>query len=267
MNGAGCREAGRHGLLTGICLPVGSRDVGAAAEDGMDARIGAAVTEQVAFLFDMDGTIADTMPFHLQAWMDLLGELGIRTSPQDFLRTTSGKMNHQILNGVLGLSLGDRELAQYEAKKESRFRELCRARLQPIAGLAEFLAESHRSSVALAVATAAGKANRDLVLDGLGIRSEFRVVIGAEDVRNGKPDPEIFLRAADALCVEPSRCVVFEDAIAGVEAAGRAGMKAVALTTGLDAREFRGHPAVIRIAKDYTSLRPQALVDDARQRL
>lgn len=223
------------------------------------------MTDQVAFLFDMDGTIADTMPFHLQAWMDLLGELGIRTSPQEFLRTTSGKMNRQILNGVLGMSLSDSKLAQFEARKESRFRELCRARLRPITGLADFLAESRRSNVALAVATAAGKENRDLVLEGLGIASDFQVVVGAEDVRNGKPDPEIFLRAADGLQVEPSCCVVFEDAIAGVEAAGRAGMKVVALTTSLDAQDFQGHPAVMRIAKDYTSLRPQALVDAVRR--
>jgi beta-phosphoglucomutase family hydrolase len=234
---------------------------------GSGSRIGAAVTDQVAFLFDMDGTIADTMPFHLQAWMELLGELGNRMSPQEFLRKTSGKMNHQILNGVLGMALSTAELARFEARKESRFRELCRDRLRPILGLVAFLEESRRSSVALAVATAAGKENRDLVLEGLGIASAFRVVIGAEDVRNGKPDPEIFLKAAGGLQVDPARCVVFEDAVAGVEAAGRAGMKAVALTTSLDAREFQGHPAVIRIAKDYTSLRPQTLVDAVRHRV
>jgi len=128
------------------------------------------VIEQVAFLFDMDGTIADTMPFHLQAWMDLLGELGVRTSPQEFLRMTSGKMNHQILNEVLGMSLCDAELARFEARKESRFRELCRPHLRPIAGLADFLAESRRSNVAMAVATAAGKENRALVLEGLGLQ-------------------------------------------------------------------------------------------------
>jgi beta-phosphoglucomutase family hydrolase len=225
------------------------------------------VIEQVAFLFDMDGTIADTMPFHLQAWMDLLGELGVRTSPQEFLRMTSGKMNHQILNEVLGMSLCDAELARFEARKESRFRELCRPHLRPIAGLADFLAESRRSNVAMAVATAAGKENRALVLEGLGIAADFRVVVGAEDVRNGKPDPEIFLKAASGLQVDPSRCVVFEDAIPGVEAADRAGMRAVALTTSLDAREFQGYPAVIRIARDYTSLRPQALVDAVRNRV
>ena len=225
------------------------------------SAVGKTVAEQTAFLFDMDGTLADTMPFHLQAWMDLLGELGIRMAPQEFLRKTSGKMNHQILRDVLGMARCDAELARLEARKESRFRALCGAHLRPIAGLADFLAESRRLKVSLAVATAAGQENREFVLGGLGIACDFRIVVGAEDVRYGKPDPEIFLKAADALHVDPSRCVVFEDAISGIEAAGRAGMMAVALTTSLDAREFQGHSAVIYIAKDYTLLRPQTLME------
>jgi beta-phosphoglucomutase family hydrolase len=228
------------------------------------AAVGKTVAEQTAFLFDMDGTLADTMPFHLQAWMELLGQFGIRMAPQEFLRKTSGKMNHQILREVLGLALCDADLARFETRKESRFRALCGAHLRPIAGLADFLAESRRLNASLAVATAAGKENREFVLEGLGIASDFCIVIGAEDVRKGKPHPEIFLKAADALHVDPSRCVVFEDAVAGVEAAGRAGMKAVALTTSLDAREFKGHSAVIQIAKDYTLLRPQTLVESVK---
>src|SRR5512136_2780407 len=113
---------------------------------------GTRVAEQTAFLFDMDGTLADTMPFHLQAWMDLLGELGVRVPPQEFLRKTSGKMNHQILRDVLGMALCDADIARFEARKESRFRALCHTHLKPIAGLADFLAESRRLRVLLAVA-------------------------------------------------------------------------------------------------------------------
>ena len=214
----------------------------------------------------MDGTLADTMPFHLQAWMDLLCELGVRVAPQEFLRKTSGKTNHQILHEVLGMSLSEADFTRFEERKESRFRVLCRDHLRPIAGLTDFLAESRCLNISMAVATAAGKTNREFVLGGLGIASDFRVVIGAEDVRNGKPHPEIFLKAAEALRVDPSGCVVFEDAISGIEAAGRAGMKAVALTTSLNTREFQGHPAVIHIAKDYTRLQPQALVEAMRHR-
>jgi HAD superfamily hydrolase (TIGR01509 family) len=195
--------------------------------------------------------------------MDLLGELGVRLAPQEFLRKTSGKMNHQILREIPAVPMSDADLAVFEARKESLCRRLCRPHLKPIAGLIGFLAESRRLGISMAVATAAGKANREFVLDGLGIAPHFHAVIGAEDVRNGKPHPEIFLKAADRLRVDPAHCVVFEDAIFGIEAAGRAGMKAVALATSLAAGEFQTHPAVVCIARDYTSLQPRALLDAA----
>lgn len=219
--------------------------------------------EQTAFLFDMDGTIADTMPFHLQAWMDLLGQRGVRMAPQEFLRVTSGKTNRQILREILAVPMSDADLAVFEARKESLFRTLCRPHLKPIAGLMGFLAESRRLGISMALATAAGKANREFVLDGLGIAPHFQVVIGPEDVRNGKPHPEVFLKAADTLRVDPAHCVVLEDSVSGIEAAGRAGMKAVALATSLTAGEFQTHPAVICIARDYTTLQPRALLDAA----
>jgi beta-phosphoglucomutase len=117
----------------------------------------------------------------------------------------------------------------------------------------------------MAVATAAGKANREFVLGSLRITPYFNSVVGAEDVKNGKPHPEIFLKAAARLDVVPGSCVVFEDAVAGVEAAGRAGMRAAALTTSLDAREFGGLPAVICARTDYVGLEPRDLVEALTQ--
>ena len=216
---------------------------------------------QAAFLFDMDGTLVDSMPFHGRAWMELLVEFDVRMGTEEFLRQTSGKTNRQILREVLGIPLSDAELSVFEERKELLFRSLCRPHLKPIAGLMEFLAASRRLGVPMAVATAAGRANREFALGGLGIGSYFDAVVGAEDVRHGKPHPEIFLRAAERLGADPAKCVVFEDALSGIEAAGRAGMGAVALTTSLAVREFRGYPAVIQIAGDYVSLHPHALVE------
>jgi HAD superfamily hydrolase (TIGR01509 family) len=173
-------------------------------------------------------------------------------------------MNHQILREVLGIPVSDEDLEAFDARKESLFRTLCRPALRPIGGLMEFLSDARRQGIRMALATAAGKANREFTLDGLGVTAYFDAVVGAEDVRSGKPDPEIFLRAAERVGAAPSSCVVFEDALSGVEAAARAGMKAVAMTTSLTAGEFAGHPAVIRIADDYTSLRPQAILRLAR---
>jgi beta-phosphoglucomutase len=158
------------------------------------------------------------------------------------------------------MSLSDADIAALEERKESLFRALCRTGVQPIAGLIPFLAESGRLGISMAVATAAGRVNREFVLNGLGIASHFTAVVGPEDVQCGKPHPEIFLKAAARLGVHPTRCLVFEDALSGIEAAGRAGMKTVALTTSFDAQEFQDHPAVIYIARDYTHLQPHTLM-------
>jgi beta-phosphoglucomutase len=215
----------------------------------------------IAFLFDMDGTLVHSMPFHIRAWMQLLGELGMQMTPEEFLRQTSGQTNRQILQDVLRTPLSDVETEALAERKEALYRSLYRPHLQPIAGLVDFLNEARRLHLPMAVATAAGKANRDFVLEGLGIESYFSVVVGVEDVQHGKPHPEIFLKAAERLGVAPGNCLVFEDALAGIEAACRAGMRVVALATSVDAREFQRLPAVIRVVEDYTSLRPQSLLE------
>ena len=218
------------------------------------------MSRQSAFIFDMDGTLVDSMLFHIQAWMDLLAERGMRATPDAFLRQTGGKTNHQILREVFGECLSEAEIAAYAERKEALYRSLYRSHLKPLAGLVEFLNEAQRLHIPMAVATSAGKANREFVLQGLGIESYFSAVIGVEEIQEGKPHPEIFLKAAQKLGVDPADCLVFEDALAGIEAAFRAGMKAVALTTTVDRETFQGLPAVIRIAKDFTSLLPRALL-------
>jgi beta-phosphoglucomutase len=215
---------------------------------------------KIAFLFDMDGTLADTMPFHLRAWIALLGERGIQVEPEAFLRQTAGQTNREICDRTLGLRLTDAELADFEERKESAFRDLCRPHLAPIAGLRPFLDASRNLSIPLAVATSACRANRDLVLEGLGLAPYFAAVVGVEEIQRGKPDPEIFLKAADRLGVEPGGCLVFEDALTGVEAASRAGMRAVALATILAPAEFEGRPGVIRVVRDYAGLEPEELI-------
>ena len=215
---------------------------------------------QVAFIFDMDGTLVDSMPYHVQAWMALLADRGVQTTPEAFLRQTGGKTNHQILREVFGDRLTGEEIARYARQKEALYRDLFRPHLEPIDGLIGFLNGAQHLHVPMAVATSAGKANRDFVLKGLGLEPYFTAVVGVEEIQEGKPHPEIFLRTAEKLGVAPAGCLVFEDALAGIEAADRAGMKAVALTTSVEGGEFRGLPAVIQVARDYTSLSPQALL-------
>lgn len=218
------------------------------------------MARQKAFIFDMDGTLVDSMPFHIRAWTELLAEHGLQTTPQAFLRQTGGKTNRQILREIFGDHLAESEITACAKRKEALYRSLFRPYLKPIDGLFPFLNEAQRLHIPMGVATSAGKANRDFVLEGLAIAAYFSVVVGVEEIQEGKPDPEIFLTAADRLGVIPADCLVFEDALAGIEAASRAGMQAVALTTTVEGEAFHGLPAVIRVAKDFTPLRPQALL-------
>jgi beta-phosphoglucomutase len=218
------------------------------------------MAEEAGFIFDMDGVLVDSMPFHVEAWVQVLGQQGVHKTREEFLRDLAGKTNRAILRRWFGPTFPDADMAALEARKETLYRRLYRPALKPLDGLLDFLAAATRLGIPMAVATAAGRANRGFVLDGLGIRQYFTAAVGPEEVPDGKPHPGMFLRAAEHLGLPPARCLVFEDALAGVEAATRAGMKAVALTTSRTAPEFDAWPAVVQTAPDFTALRPDALL-------
>ena len=186
-----------------------------------------------AFIFDMDGTLADTMPYHQLAWDALFADLGVTVDRDDFFRWSAGLTNREILPRLLGHDFPPDELLAASEKKEAHYRELYRPALSAIRGAQPFLQRTLDAGYLRALGTAAPPGNVELVLDGLNLRRYFQAVVGGADVSHGKPDPEIFLRAADKLGAAPANCVVFEDAPAGIEAARRAGMACVVVTTTL----------------------------------
>ena len=186
-----------------------------------------------AFIFDMDGTLADTMPYHQLAWDALFVDLGVTVDRDDFFSWSAGLTNREILPRLLGHDFPLDELLAASEKKEAHYRELYRPALATIRGAVPFLQRTLAAGYLRAVGTAAPPDNVDLVLDGLNLREYFQAVVGGADVSHGKPDPEIFLRAAEKLGAAPADCVVFEDAPAGIEAARRAGMSCVVVTTTL----------------------------------
>lgn len=208
-----------------------------------------------AFIFDMDGTLADSMPFHEQAWNALMPELGVKVDRDEFFRWSAGLTNREIFPRLLGRALADDELKALSERKEALYRQLYAPHCAPLRGTVEFLRETERAGIQRAVGTAAPPENVTLVLDGLDLRRYFQTVVGGADIRHGKPDPDVFLIAAARLGVQPSDCLVFEDAPAGVEAARRAGMQCVVVTTTLTAAQARllpdtGH--VVRVVADFT---------------
>lgn len=209
-----------------------------------------------AVVFDMDGTLVDNMSFHNQAWVALARRLGLALTAEDFQTNFAGRKNEEILPTLLGRPLSHEELNGLAEEKETHYRTLYRPHLKLLNGAEAFIARMREARVPMAVATAAPHGNRELVLDGLGIRSLFTRVVGAEEVTRGKPAPDIFLAAAKALGVEPSACLAFEDAILGVISAREAGMPVVGLTTTTSAEQLREAGAQW-IVPDFTALPPE----------
>jgi beta-phosphoglucomutase family hydrolase len=210
--------------------------------------------EKTAFIFDMDGTIVDNMAFHTQSWIRFFEQRGMAIDAHEFFRTTAGRQGKEIIRAHLGEQLADDEVKRLNVEKEAVYRELYGPHRKTVAGFDALVARAKTQGVALAVATAAPNANIEFTLDGLDLRRHFGVVVGAADVARGKPNPDGFLLAAERCGAAPAHCIVFEDAPLGVEAARRAGMRCVVLTTTLPAEAFAEFDNVIAIAEDFSKL-------------
>jgi beta-phosphoglucomutase len=157
------------------------------------------------------------------------------TAPEDFERRMFGKHNADILSTLFGGALGPDEVRRRGAEKESLYRELMAPVIADhiVPGVIGFLEQRHAGHP-MAVASNAERANVDFVLEAAGLRKYFRVVIDGDQVAQPKPDPEIFLRAAESLGVSPRECIIFEDSLAGVAAARACGARVAGLLTTHD---------------------------------
>jgi len=207
-----------------------------------------------AVLWDMDGVIVDTFDGHYRAWKHTFDSLGHPFTLADFTRTF-GMNNRLILHTILGYDLPEEELQRVSDSKEEFFREGIRGSAQLLPGVADWLKRFGELGLRQAVASSAPQANVDALLDELGIRDNFQAEVAGAAMR-GKPDPAIFLLAAQLLGVEPKSCLVIEDAIAGVEAAQRAGMRCVAVQTTNPAEKLNGADVIV---KDLTCLKLEML--------
>jgi beta-phosphoglucomutase family hydrolase len=213
-----------------------------------------------AFIFDMDGTLVDNMRWHMQTWFQLGAELGLTLEEGDFHTRLAGRTNEAIFAALLGEAITPAEATRRGEEKEARYRELYAPHQAPIAGLVELLVAARGAGVHLAVATSADPPNIDFTLDGCDLRRRFEVVVGGREVARAKPEPDLFLEAARRLGVEPAACTVFEDTRSGLEAARRAGMRAVAISTSLDRPTLAALPGVGRVIEDYRGLTVESLV-------
>jgi beta-phosphoglucomutase len=188
-----------------------------------------------AALWDMDGTMVDTAELHFQAWETVCREHGRDFTRADFA-ATFGRRNPEIIHTLFGERFNDEQSAALADRKEEVYRAAASAGVVLLPGARTLLDNLHRAGFVQAIGSSAPRANLELILRLTGVARFFDAVIGSEDTQRGKPDPQVFLVAAERLGVPPARCVVFEDAVAGVQAARAGGMKGVAV-------RFVGHHA------------------------
>lgn len=205
-------------------------------------------------LFDMDGVLVDNTQAHVRAFAlfcDRYSVVGWR----DRLATAYGMGNDDIMRRILPPELiRERGMQQLGAEKEAIYRAIYAPEIRPVAGLCELLEALRKRGLRCAVGSSGPKANVNFVLEQCGIADCFDACICGDEVRCCKPDPEIYLKAAAALRLPPDRCLVFEDAPAGIESARRAGVgRIVALATSLE-RSALEPCAPDRIVRDFTEL-------------
>jgi beta-phosphoglucomutase len=179
-----------------------------------------------AALWDVDGTLIDSREYHWLSWQGALAEEGFEVTPEQFA-DSFGRRNDEILRGYFP-SYTAEEIARVGEAKEVAYRRLVRGRgIELLPGVGRWLDRLRDEGWQQAVASSAPRANLEVIIEALGLGGYFAAVASAEDVTEGKPDPQVFLKAAAGLGVEPSSCVVVEDAPAGTEAARRAGMRSI----------------------------------------
>jgi beta-phosphoglucomutase family hydrolase len=213
-----------------------------------------------AIIFDMDGTMVDNMAVHNRIWIEYLLEIGAEPDPATFNDRTAGKTSSEIMRMFIDKTLTDEAAIQLGTEKEVRYRNFFQDKVQPVPGLIDLLRSARTAELKLGVATSAPPANVTFLLGRLGLCDFFDAVVHGEEITNGKPAPDIFLKAADRLNVSPQDCLVFEDARYGVEAAVRAGMRAILVTTGIDKAEAHKIPGVWKAIGDFNDISIEEIV-------
>lgn len=211
------------------------------------------------FIFDMDGTMVDNMMVHHRAWQRKLAALGLHLTLEEVRQSIHG-INEEILERLFGDRFSPEERRRIAWEKEAEYRDIFLPELKLVPGLDTFLQSAHQAGILMGIGTAAPRENVQFVLDHLHLRPLFGSVIDASQVTKGKPDPEVFLRVATELGAEPADCIVFEDSPTGAEAARRAGMKAVIITTTHTAGEFAHFEHVVRVISDFEEVRVEELL-------
>lgn len=209
-------------------------------------------------IFDMDGVLVDSHPFHRQAWRMFLAECGKEVSERELDFVIEGRTREEIMVHFLG-KLSPEELTRYGALKDNLFRRLSQKRAVPLMpGVYDFLAEAKQYGMRLAVATSGARNRTDFLLGNLGVLDTFDAVVTRDEVSAGKPSPELFLTAASKIGLTAQQIVVFEDATNGIYAATAARMTCYGIGSG-DRIAILKSAGALEVFSDFRSVRLETL--------
>jgi beta-phosphoglucomutase len=201
--------------------------------------------DQYCVIFDMDGVLADTGPIHYESWVKMAAEIGVEFTREIF-KDTFGQRSPTITRKLVGPEVSEIYVEKWASFKEQYYREIVREKLAPLPGVIRIIKELKSEGFKLAIGSSGPPENVELLLSQLKIKPFFDVIVTAADVNKGKPEPEVFLNAAKILNINPQNCIVIEDAPVGIEAAKRAGMMSIALTTTHNEVELVGAHLIIK---------------------
>ena len=204
-----------------------------------------------AVIWDMDGVIVDTAQYHLKGWQIVFQKRGANYTEEDYRRNT-GMRNDSIIRSVLGEKIAQNEIMAITREKDEAFRQLVSQNIRPFPGVLKLITSLKEHKFKIAIASSAPMKNIQLITQSLKIHNCFDAIVSGWETTKGKPDPQIFLLAAEKLGVEAEDCIVIEDAIVGITAGKRAGMRCLAVTNTNSREDLREADLVIDTLEEIT---------------
>ena len=199
-----------------------------------------------AVIFDLDGTLIDNNAFHLKTWKKYLEDSGKTMSEEEFNLHLNGRTNADAIKYIYGKDISEEEVEKHTSDKEMLYRKIYEPFIKPVPGLIPLLETLAGMNIPMAIATSGVQPNIDFFFENIPVKKYFQTVVNSSHITRGKPDPEIYLKTASILKVNPVNCLVFEDAVVGLQSAHSAGMKVVTLTTTQTKEELANADLVIK---------------------
>lgn len=198
-----------------------------------------------AVIFDLDGTLIDNNAFHLETWKKYLEKGGRSLSDEEFNANFNGRTNEDVIEYIYGNKLSKEEALRHTLDKEALYREIYHPYIKPVSGLIEFLEILKNKNIPMAIATSGIQPNIDFMFEHIPIKKYFKTVVNSSHIKKGKPDPEIYIKTASLLGIPPKNCLVFEDAVVGINSAKAAGMNVIAIATTQPKEELFGADMIV----------------------